>query len=76
MLDLDDLKDMEDLEREEMEAASLEVFSQVVIGRNQVERWFGEPYWNDVIRVRPSPPTFPLYLFFHPHLHLTSLLSL
>lgn len=58
--------DLEDIKREEEEAASLEVFSQVVIGRNQVERWFGEPYWNDVIRVRlalsPALILFALFL--------------
>jgi hypothetical protein len=52
--------DMDVIEAEQKEAADLETFNQVVIGRAQVERWFGEPYWNDVIRVRSLLPFYRL----------------
>lgn len=41
----------EEMKRQVEEAASLEDFKKVVIKRTQIEKWFGEPFWEECVPV-------------------------
>jgi hypothetical protein len=49
---LADKMGVEEANRQLAAAALLQDFGKVVVKRSQVEKWYGEPFWNEVIRVR------------------------